>query len=217
MTSTRVFIVHENLARLRQAAALLHESASLQVIHAMASVAECRARIGYTNCDLILASATLPNDELRNLLKHLRQQAIPAKVIVTDLPNDPKQILAWIAAGAAGYVLRHEGIEAWGRQIAAVCSGQPLVSPAMAATMMSHLTRLSRLAAGNTPNQRLYANLTKREHEVLTLLGQGHTNQIIANQLILTVGTVKNHVHHVLAKLNLSNRKAAGLYLAYVT
>ncbi len=217
MTGTRVFIIHENLARLRQAADLLDAIASLRVIQAMGSVSECLMRVDHTNCDLILASATLPSDELRRLLKHLRRQAIPAKVIVTDLPNDPKKILGWIAAGAAGYVLRHEGVEAWGKQIAAVCSGQPLVSPAMAATMMSHLTRLSRLAAGNTPNHRLYANLTKREHEVLTLLGQGHTNQIIANQLILTVGTVKNHVHHVLAKLNLSNRKAAGLYLTYVS
>lgn len=173
-------------------------------------------RVGNTNCDLILASANLPNVDLRQLLKHLRQQAIPAKVIVTDLPNEPKPILTWIAAGATGYVLAHEGVHTWARQIAAVCSGQPVVSPAMAASMMIHLTRLSQLAAGSTPNHRLYASLTKREHEILTLLGKGHTNQLIATQLLLTVGTVKNHVHNVLTKLNLSNRKAAGVYLAYV-
>lgn len=216
MNGTRIFIVHENLARLRQAAALLNANPSLRVIRVMNSVPECLLRVGNTNCDLILASATLPGADLRQLLKHLRQQAIPAKVIVTDLPNEPKQILTWIAAGAAGYVLIHEGLQAWSRQIDAVCSGQPVVSPAMAAAMMSHLTKLSQLTAGSTPNHCRYASLTKREHEILTLLGKGHTNQVIAKQLILTVGTVKNHVHNVLTKLNLSNRKAAGIYLAYV-
>ena len=216
MTCTRIFIIHENLARLRQAADLLNANPSLRVIHAMNSVQECLMRVGNTNCNLILASAGLPKADLRQLLKYVRQQAIPAKVIVIDLPNEPKQILAWIAAGAAGYVLSHEGLHAWTRQIAAVSSGQPVVSPAMAAAMMSHLTKLSQLAAGSTPNHCLYASLTKREHEILALLGKGHTNQVIATQLILTVGTVKNHVHNVLAKLKLSNRKAAGVYLAYV-
>lgn len=216
MSSTRIFIVHENPARLRQAADLLNANPSVRVIHAMNSVPECLLRVGNTNCDLILASATLPSADLRQLLKHLRQQAIPAKVIVTDLPNESKQILTWIAAGAAGYVLIHEGLQAWSRQIDAVCSGQPVVSPAMAAAMMIHLTKLSQLTASSTPNHCLYASLTKREHEILTLLGKGHTNQVIAQQLILTVGTVKNHVHNVLTKLNLSNRKAAGIYVAYV-
>lgn len=45
---------------------------------------------------------------------------------------------------------------------------------------------------------------------------EGHANQVIANRLIIGIGTVKNHVHHVLTKLNLSNRKAAGMYLAFV-
>jgi DNA-binding NarL/FixJ family response regulator len=58
--------------------------------------------------------------------------------------------------------------------------------------------------------------LTQREHEVLLLLGEGHPNQAIAERLIIAVGTVKNHVHNVLTKLNLSNRKAAGMYLSFV-
>lgn len=216
MTRTHIFIIHENPERLRQAAVLLNENTHLRVIHLMSSVHECLARIGLTNCDLILASATLPNDDIRKLLKHLRRQAVPAKVIVTDVPNDPKQILSYIAAGAVGYILAEEGVAAWAKQIVAVCSGQPLVSPAMAAAMMEHLTRLSQLAAGFAPHARLYANLTEREHEVLLLLGEGYANQVIANRLIIAVGTVKNHVHQVLTKLNLSNRKAAGMYLSFV-
>jgi DNA-binding NarL/FixJ family response regulator len=216
MTRTNIFIIHEHPERLDQAVLLLNANPGLRVVHAMRSVHECFARVGIANCDLILASANLPKDDLRKLLKHLRQQPSPAKVIVTDLPNDPKQILAYIAAGAAGYVLAQEGVSAWVKQIDAVSCGQPVVSPAMAAAMMRHLARLSLLAASVVPQPQLSPNLTKREHEVLTLLGEGHSNQVIAQRLILAVGTVKNHVHHILTKLKLNNRKAAGTYLAFV-
>jgi DNA-binding NarL/FixJ family response regulator len=215
MTRTRIFIIHENPARLRQAATLLNAHRHLRVLHLMSSVHECFARLGVANCDFILVSATLPNEEVRKLLKYLRQQVMPTKVIVTDVPNDPQQILTYIAAGAVGYVLVQEGVGAWAKQIEAVCSGQPLVSPAMAAAMMEHLARLSQLTTGFAPQSRLYANLTRREHEVLRLLGEGHPNRVIANQLTITVGTVKNHVHCILTKLKLSHRKAAGMYLAF--
>jgi NarL family two-component system response regulator LiaR len=214
MPRFHIFVIHENPERLRQAAVLLNTSQ--RVIHLMSSVHECLARIGPANCDLILASATLPNDDVRKLLKRLRQQSRPAKVIVTDLPNDPKQILPYIAAGAVGYVLAQEGVGAWAKQIDAVCRGQPLVSPLMAAAMMGHLSRLSYLAAGFAPHAQRHASLTTREYEVLLLLGEGHANQVIADQLIIAVGTVKNHVHNVLTKLHLNSRKAAGIYLAYV-
>ncbi len=217
MPRTNIFVIHENPERLQQAVVLLNTNTSLRVIHPMSSVDECLARIGPANCDLILVSATLPHDDARKLLKRLRlQSALSPKVIVTDLPNDPKQILPYIEAGVAGYVLIQEGVGAWANQIEAVGSGQPLVSPAMAAAMMGLLSRLSHLASGITPNARLRANLTVREHEVLLLLGKGHANQVIADQLIIAVGTVKNHVHHVLTKLNLSSRKAVSIYLEYV-
>lgn len=220
MRFTRIFIIHPEPKCLQQAVTLLHTHSHLRVSHVMSSVHECFARISATNCNLILASATLPDGDVRKLLKQLRQQAVPAKapirVIVTDMPNDSKQILSYIAAGAAGYVLAQEGIGAWVNQVEAVGSGQPLVSPAMAAAIMEHLTRLNKLATGFTPQTERYRNLTQREHEVLVLLGEGHPNHAIAERLIIAVGTVKHHVHNILTKLNLSNRKAAETYLAFV-
>lgn len=216
MTRLAIFIIHEKPERLCQAATLLKTHKHLYVSRLMSSVQECLVRISPDNCDFILVSANLPNADVRSLLKHLRPAASAAKVIVTELPNDPKQILAYIAAGAAGYVLAQEGIGAWATQIDAVACGQPMVSPAMAAAMMGHLARLSKLAGGFALHAQRYNTLTAREYEILLLLGEGHANQAIANRLIIGVGTVKNHVHRVLTKLNLSSRKATGMYLAYV-
>jgi len=216
MNRTRIFIVHENQALLSQAASLLNKEANFRVISLMNSVNETLARISADNCDVILASATLPDNGTLKLIKRLRQLAIPTKVIVTGLANAPQQILAYIAAGVAGYALAQEGLQMWAKHIEAVCKGKPLVSPAITSAMMMHLNKLSRLTARFEPKSTLYANLTERECEILKFLAQGHSNQLIADHLIIGVGTVKNHVHNVLKKLNLRSRKDAATYLTFI-
>jgi DNA-binding NarL/FixJ family response regulator len=216
MQRTRIFIVHENQALVSQAARLLNKETDLRVINLMSSVNEALARVSADNCDIILASATLPDEGALKLIKRLRQQGIPVKVIVTGLSNDPQQILAYIAAGAAGYALAQEGVQIWAKHIDAVRKGKPLVSPTVAAAMMMHLNKLSRLTARFEPKSTLYANLTERECEILKFLAEGYSNQLIADRLIIGVGTVKNHVHNVLKKLNLRSRKDAATYLSFI-
>ncbi|MEZ4732804.1 MAG: response regulator transcription factor [Caldilineaceae bacterium] len=216
MNRTRIFIVHENQALVSQAARLLNKAADLRVINLMNSANEALARISSDNCDVILASATLPEDGALKLIKRLRQQGVPAKVIVTGLSNDPQQILTYIAAGAAGYALAQEGVQLWEKHIDAVCKGKPLVSPTVTAAMMMHLNKLSRLTARFEPKSTLYANLTERECEILKFLADGYSNQRIADKLVIGVGTVKNHVHNVLKKLNLRSRKDAATYLSFI-
>jgi two-component system, NarL family, nitrate/nitrite response regulator NarL len=58
--------------------------------------------------------------------------------------------------------------------------------------------------------------LTPREIEVLELIGEGLTNQQIAERLVIEIGTVKNHVHSILEKLNVSNRGEAAAYLTVI-
>ena len=82
--------------------------------------------------------------------------------------------------------------------------------------MMVHLTKLSKITARYDRRPRVYANLTAGEHEVLELVGQGVSNQQIAEKLVITPGTVKNHVHSVLMKLRLRSRKDAASYLSLV-
>jgi DNA-binding NarL/FixJ family response regulator len=60
------------------------------------------------------------------------------------------------------------------------------------------------------------ANLTPREREILDLIAQGLTNQQIADRLVIEVGTVKNHVHSILQKLDVSSREDAAAYLAFL-
>ena len=79
---------------------------------------------------------------------------------------------------------------------------------------MDRIANLSEILedVGVVPEQ--YEELTERERQILNLIASGLTNQAIADQLVIEVGTVKNHIHSIFDKLNVSSRKDAALYLS---
>jgi DNA-binding NarL/FixJ family response regulator len=82
--------------------------------------------------------------------------------------------------------------------------------------MMERLSDLAQMFSNVENSVTDSAGLTPRELEVLEQIGQGLTNQQIAEYLVIEVGTVKNHVHSILEKLNVSSRGEAAAYLAFI-
>lgn len=216
MTRTRIFIVHENQTVAGQAMASLSQEQHLYVADLLSTPSEALAYIGNGNCDIVLVSAKLANDGALKLLKALRQRALKAKVLITGLSDNAQQIIRYIAAGAAGYILKKEHVQQWSRYIQAVQAGMALISPSVTVAIMAHLNHLSRLTTRFEPQTNLFSSLTEREVEILQMLAVGSSNQLIADKLIISVGTVKNHVHSVLKKLKLRSRKEAATYLSMV-
>ena len=138
------------------------------------------------------------------------------KVVVLGLDDDPDEIIRYVEAGAAGYILQNESIEDMVQKLEAVQAEKAIVSPAVAAAMMERLARLANMtmpAAFIEKRETHLEELTSREKQVLTCINKGYTNQEIADELVIECGTVKNHVHNILKKLEVSNRhEAASLY-----
>ena len=137
-------------------------------------------------------------------------------MIVTGLENNVQQIVRYITAGASGYTLQGDNLDIWLRQLDAVRAGKTLLSPAIVARLMAQLSTLSRLTARFEPQAARYGDLTEREIEIFQRLAVGESNLQIATELMIGVGTVKNHVHNILKKLNLRNRKEASTYINFV-
>jgi DNA-binding NarL/FixJ family response regulator len=102
------------------------------------------------------------------------------------------------------------------KKIRCVCQGEFLVSPGIAAALISRVSELKKLVAElngfkDLNFNSLYAELTERECEVLNLIEQGLSNQEIATTLTIELGTVKNHVHNILDKLDVRTRKHAAI------
>jgi DNA-binding NarL/FixJ family response regulator len=121
-----------------------------------------------------------------------------------------------VEAGAAGYVLKDDSLEDLVKTVRAVQDDEVSVSPKIASAMMERLSDLAQMFSDIENSVTDEAGLTSRELEVLELLGDNMTNQQIADQLVIEVGTVKNHVHSILEKLNVSSRGEAAAYLAFI-
>lgn len=162
--------------------------------------------------NLVLLGAELEDATAFDMLDEMRITHPQTKVLVLGVDEKPEVIIRYIECGAAGYVLQDESVDDMMQKMQAAHQKKAIVSPSMAAVMMDRLAQLANLEA---PKAFLDArkthldNLTSREEEVLTLIAEGCTNREIADQLFIECGTVKNHVHNILKKLEVSDRHEA--------
>jgi len=132
--------------------------------------------------------------------------AVPGpKVVALAVPEVEREVLACAEAGVAGYVTREGSVEDLVAAVESVARGEMVISPRMAATL---LQRVATLALEQSPAA-IEARLTTREVEILDLIDQGLSNKEIARRLTIELSTVKNHVHNILEKLNVTRRGEA--------
>ena len=134
-------------------------------------------------------------------------------MLALGLTEEKQHVLRYVEAGATGYVLKDDSLEDMIETVRAAQDGRVFVSPQIAAALMERLADLAHMFSGIENSVSDTAGLTSRELEVLQLIGEGLTNQMIAEQLVIEVGTVKNHVHNILDKLNLNSRGEAAAYI----
>lgn len=130
----------------------------------------------------------------------------PTAVLIVELDNDKDTIIRCIEAGAVGYTLRGASAEQVAYTIRCAKEGTATCS----AEMVAHL--FARLAAVNNAPPTSRIPLTSRELEVLDCVAKGYSNKEIAAALVIELYTVKNHIHHILEKLNLNHRLDAARY-----
>lgn len=170
------------------------------------------------HCDLVLVNTTTEDADSVHLVRQITTHQPSVKVLVVGISEMSDQIMQYVEAGASGYILKEDSVELLLEKVRAAEKDEAFVSPQIAAQLMSRLAELtsmrSRLWAAPETQMRRFGELTQREQEVLGLLGKGMSNQEIAERLYIEHGTVKNHVHRILKKLNASNRhEAAAAYM----
>ena len=162
--------------------------------------------------NVVLLGTDFDGENTVDLIDDIRVAYPQKKVLVLGVDDRPEMILQYIEAGASGYILQNESIEDVVQKLQAAAQEEAIVSPSIAAAMMKRLSRLANLEAPLAfmkARASQLGDLTSREREVLQLITDGCTNQEIAERLIIECGTVKNHVHNILKKLEVNNRHEA--------
>jgi DNA-binding NarL/FixJ family response regulator len=141
--------------------------------------------------------------------REIRSRCPQTAVLMLTSFGTEEAVLASVMAGASGFLLKNAGRAALLQAVRALALGQSLLDPAVTRTVMH---RLAELTAQTGPSE--VAHLSEREREVLLLLAEGLTNRAIADRLIISEATARNHVSHILEKLGLSRRSQAAALAA---
>lgn len=150
--------------------------------------------------DLLLIDLTIP--DCQSAVRALRAHAPTTRVVVLALPDEEQELLMFAEAGVAGFVPRDASLAELVLALESVARSELLVPPRTAGMLLRRVTALSARAAPSTD----IPTLTAREAEIAHLIDDGRSNKEIACDLGIEIATVKNHVHHILAKLQLTRR-----------
>lgn len=141
--------------------------------------------------------------------RQIRSALPDTKVLMLTSHEAAPAVEASVLAGASGYLLKNGGREDLLRGIRAVARGESLLSPSVTSQVLERFADLTR-----KEQHRENDLLSNREKEVLVLVAQGMTNREIASELIISENTVRNHLSHILDKLDLSRRSQVAVYAA---
>lgn len=209
----RVLVVHQAKLIANVIASVLAEETDIHVVSTAVSVEEAAGKLERSNCNMVLVAANLPENGALALTETVAQAHPGTKVLVIGVPQSEHLILQYVMAGAAGYVLQDVPVEKLLDNVRAAHADEALISPTVAAALINQVTELAQISSRYDLDPQAIDSLTPRERDVLNLIGEGLTNQEIADRLVIEVGTVKNHVHNILKKLDVSSREEAASYL----
>jgi len=212
----RILLVNEIPLMGNVIAAALEDEPDIIVVGRVTNVDDALKLVQEKEVDVALVSTRLPDQGALKLTSAITDLVPDTKVLALGLTEEKKRVLRYVEAGATGYVLKNDSLDDMIENVRAAVDDKVFVSPKIAAAMMERLSDLAQMFSDVENSVTDDAGLTPRELEVLELIGEGLTNQQISEQLVIEVGTVKNHVHSILEKLNVGSRGEAAAYLAFI-
>ncbi len=209
MTPVRILVVDDHEVVRAGLRTVLEDAEDLSVVGEAATAEEAAARAAALRPDVVLMDVRLGNEgDVGGIeaCRAIRSDLPDTHVLMFSSYGERETVVASVLAGATGYVTKNVGRAQLLEALRAVGRGESLLDPKVTGLLLEQLKELS--AKEQPADQRL----SPREREVLALIARGMTNRQIADELVISQHTARNHVTSILDKLGLSRRTEAAVY-----
>jgi two-component system nitrate/nitrite response regulator NarL len=206
MSLTRIILVDDHTLFRKGLAELLEQSGSIEVTAFTGNPDEVAMLLKAHRPDVLMLDLNMPGTDGITLMQQLRAAGFDLPVLILTLSEAEDDLARALRAGANGYLLKSMEPDEVVDAILRAQRGETVVAPAMTAKLVKLYDQKGQDASS------LLDALTPREREILSHLSRGESNKTIARTLDISHDTVKLHVRHILAKLNLSSRVEAAVF-----
>jgi len=207
MRSLRILLVDDHEVVRLGLGALLEDVPETLVVGEAGTGKEALEACQRLTPDVVLLDIRLPDQSGLDVCRQINQRWPQMKVIILTSFVDDEMIADAVLSGATGYVLKQVGNRELLRAIEAVRQDEALLDPRVTQRVLQRMRRTEYLLDVGA-----FRDLSAREMEVLLLVSQGKSNREIADSLVVSEKTVRNHVSSLLEKLNLNNRVELATY-----
>lgn len=207
MPSIRVMIVDDHEVVRSGLKAILEPEDDLEVVGEASSGSESVQKVPLLNPHLVLMDVRMEEMSGIEACRLIKSAHPQVNVLMLTSFGEEEAVMASIMAGASAYLLKNVGRAELIRAIGGVAAGKNLLDPAVTKRVMERLAQLTA-----KEEVREIEDLSQREKEVLALIARGDTNRTIAEQLVISEHTARNHVSRILDKLGLTRRSEAAVF-----
>lgn len=162
--------------------------------------------------DLILMDINMPGFDGLQATGQIKQELPSVRVVILSVSDDPADLFEAIRSGAQGYLVKSIEPNDWIHYLHGILDDQAPISNKMAERLIAEFSKRS--MAQRADEGTVSSLLTARESEILELVRLGATNRQVSQQLYISENTVKNHLKHIMAKLQMKNRVQLATYVA---
>jgi NarL family two-component system response regulator LiaR len=201
-----VMIVDDHEMVRKGAASFLEVQPDIIVVAEAESGDDAVRLIGENVPDVVLMDLVMPGIDGVEATRQVKNISPRTQIIVLTSYHQDEYIFPAIQAGAISYLLKDVKARDLVEAIRRAARGEATLHPKVASRV------IRQFKDGNADQDKYFTDLTDREMQVLTLVAKGHSNQSIASELVISIGTVKGHMSNILSKLHLADRTQAAIY-----
>ncbi|MEX2224919.1 MAG: response regulator transcription factor [Dehalococcoidia bacterium] len=205
MEAIRVLLADDHTLFRRGIATMLSQMPGIEVIGEAANGSDVVTLANELVPDVILMDIKMPEQSGIEATRAILKENPHIGIILVTMFDDPESVFDGMRAGTRGYVLKEAEPEELRRAVEAAHRGEVMLCPVIARRVLDHFAGESQQALRPLP----YEQLSQRELQVLQLAADGLTNRDIAQRLVISEKTAKNHIANIFSKLNVNDRTQA--------